>query len=71
MYMVTQSDPLETKALELTDSPIWLPIPTVMHQWLYVIGRVKENTRNNPPCSVIPPSRHHLYIIHLGYWDDC
>ena len=30
-----------------------------------LIGRVKENTLNNPPCHITPPSHHYLYVIHL------
>ena len=55
---------------ELSDQSLW----TYWHAWgkssrhtqnSYVIGRVKENALNNPPCPITPNSRHHLYIIHL------
>ena len=32
---------------------------------------VKENTLKNPTCPITPPSRHHLYIIHLTYILHC
>ena len=32
-----------------------------------LIGRVRENTLNNPRCHITPPSCNHLYIIHLIY----
>ena len=49
---------------------IFLCLRASVHVWGYItcpeplIGRVKENTVNNP-CPITPPSRHHLYIIHL------
>ena len=36
-----------------------------------LIGRVKENTLNNPPCPITPCSQHHLYIIHLINYLHC
>ena len=29
------------------------------------------NTFKNPPCPITPPSRHHLYIIHLINGPHC
>ena len=49
---------------------IFLCLRASVHVWGYItcpeplIGRVKENIVNNP-CPITPPSRHHLYIIHL------